>query len=70
MALPAALAHGSVVSSGCIGNRVYTGLGDDELYLMIPGTRLGDVVRELALVTSPNDTLAQCHQDRRTTLTS
>ena len=41
MALPAAMAHGSVISSGCIGNRVYTGLGDDELYLMIPGPRLG-----------------------------
>ena len=38
MALPAAMAHGSVMSTGCIGNRVYTGLGDDELYLMIPGT--------------------------------
>ena len=37
MALPAAMAHGSVMSAGCIGNRVYTGLGDDELYLMIPG---------------------------------
>ena len=40
MALPAAMAHGSVMSAGCIGNRVYTGLGDDELYLMIPGPRL------------------------------
>ena len=36
MALPAAMAHGSVMSAGCIGNRVYTDLGDDELYLMIP----------------------------------
>ncbi len=38
MALPAAMAHGSVMSTGCIGNRVYTDLGDEELYLMIPGT--------------------------------
>ena len=41
MALPAAMAHGTVMSGGCIGNRVYTALGDDELYLMIPGVRLG-----------------------------
>ena len=27
MALPASLAHGTLISLGCIGNRVYTGLG-------------------------------------------
>jgi uncharacterized protein (DUF169 family) len=68
MALPAAMAHGSVVSSACIGNRVYTGLGDDELYLMIPGPRLADVVRELSVITSANDTLLQYHQQRRAAL--
>jgi uncharacterized protein (DUF169 family) len=31
MALPAALQHGALVSLGCIGNRIYTGLGEDEL---------------------------------------
>ena len=30
MALPAALKHGTVASSGCIGNRVYTGLGEEQ----------------------------------------
>ena len=70
MALPAAMAHGSVMSTGCIGNRVYTGLGDDELYLMIPGPRLADVVRELAVISSANDTLRQYHQQRRAALTS
>jgi uncharacterized protein (DUF169 family) len=70
MALPAAMAHGSVMSTGCIGNRVYTGLGDDELYLMIPGPRLAEVVRELAVIASANDTLLQYHQQRRAALTS
>jgi len=70
MALPAAMAHGSVMSTGCIGNRVYTGLGDDELYLMIPGPRLADAVRELAVITTANDTLRQHHEQRRATLTS
>ena len=69
MALPAAMAHGSVMSTGCIGNRVYTGLGDDELYLMIPGPRLADVVSELAVIATANDTLLQYHQQRRATLT-
>ena len=70
MALPAAMAHGSVMSTGCIGNRVYTDLGDEELYLMIPGPRLVDVVEELAVISSANDTLRQYHQQRRVALTS
>jgi uncharacterized protein (DUF169 family) len=70
MALPAAMAHGSVMSTGCIGNRVYTGLGDDELYLMIPGPRLGNVVDALGEITTANDTLLEYHQQRRATLTS
>ena len=40
MGLPAAIAHGTVMTTGCVGNRVYTALGDDELYVMIPGARL------------------------------
>ena len=40
MAIPAAMAHGMVTSAGCIGNRVYTDIGDDELYSAIPGTAL------------------------------
>ena len=70
MALPAAMAHGSVMSSGCIGNRVYTGIGDDELYLMIPGLRLSDVVRSLSVIAAANDTLADYHEQRRATLTT
>jgi hypothetical protein len=40
LALPAALAHGVVASTGCIGNRVYTDLGEDELYVAVPGKDL------------------------------
>src|SRR5260370_25089941 len=29
MALPASLQHGAILSLGCIGNRIYTGLGED-----------------------------------------
>ena len=70
MALPAAMEHGSVMSTGCIGNRVYTGLGDDELYLMIPGPRLADIAKELEVIATANDTLLQYHEQRRATLTS
>jgi uncharacterized protein (DUF169 family) len=69
MGLPAAMAHGSVMSTGCIGNRVYTGLGDDELYLMIPGTRLADVVREASVIAKANQTLLEYHEQRKAQLT-
>jgi uncharacterized protein (DUF169 family) len=69
MGLPAAMAHGSVMSTGCIGNRVYTGLGDDELYLMIPGTRLADVVREVSVIAKANQTLLEYHEQRKAQLT-
>jgi uncharacterized protein (DUF169 family) len=68
MALPAAMAHGSVMSAGCIGNRVYTGLGDDELYLMIPGARLADIASQLAVIASANETLEGHHKARRASL--
>ena len=37
---------------------------------MIPGPRLSDVVRELAVIASANDTLSHYHQQRRAALTS
>ena len=70
MGLPAAMVHGTVLSTGCIGNRVYTNLGDDELYLMIPGARLADVVRELDVIAKANDTLRAYHEERKVALTS
>jgi uncharacterized protein (DUF169 family) len=65
MALPAAMAHGSVMSTGCIGNRVYTSLGDDELYVVIPGNRLAAIAEQAATIAQANDTLEQYHQQRR-----
>jgi uncharacterized protein (DUF169 family) len=65
MALPAAMTHGSVMSTGCIGNRVYTDLGEDELYVMLPGKRVADVAGAAALIAAANDTLEQHHRQRR-----
>ena len=58
------------MGTGCIGNRVYTGIGDDELYLMIPGPRLSDVVRSLSVIAAANHTMANYHEQRRATLSS
>ena len=57
--------RGGVVSLGCIGNRVYTGLGDDELYFTIPGPRIGDVVERLETVVRANGELRKYHEGRR-----
>jgi len=69
MGLPAAIAHGTVMSTGCVGNRVYTALADDELYVMIPGARLSDVAEAAAAIASANDMLRAYHTARRESLT-
>ncbi|HEY1339707.1 MAG TPA: DUF169 domain-containing protein [Bryobacteraceae bacterium] len=69
MAIPAAMATGAVASAGCIGNRVYTEIGEDELYVVLRGSDLERIARELDTIQSANNTLSQYHQDRRRTLT-
>ena len=54
MALPASLQHGAIVSLGCIGNRIYTGLGDDEMYVVFRGRDLADIADALDTVVSAN----------------
>jgi uncharacterized protein (DUF169 family) len=65
MAIPAAMAHGMVTSAGCIGNRVYTNIGDQELYAAIPGSALELVAQELHTVATANSTLEQHHRGRQ-----
>jgi uncharacterized protein (DUF169 family) len=54
-----------VASLGCIGNRVYTGLGDDEMYVTLPGRRVLDLVNQLEVMVHANRALEQFHCDRR-----
>lgn len=51
-------------SFGCIGNRVYTGLGDDEGYYAIPGAHVADIVSRLAVITEANRRLEHFHKER------
>lgn len=69
MAIPAALAAGMVVSSGCVGNRVYTDLGDGELYAAVPGRDLFMLASKTRLIASANATLREYHRARRQQLT-
>ena len=65
MVIPAALAHGVVASAGCIGNRVYTGLDEADLYVAVAGGDLLKVTRELGTVAMANNTLLMYHQERK-----
>jgi uncharacterized protein (DUF169 family) len=65
MALPASLQHGAILSLGCIGNRVYTGLGEDEMYVVFRGRDLANVVSALSAIVSANAALREYAADRR-----
>jgi uncharacterized protein (DUF169 family) len=54
----------SAASLGCIGNRVYTGLSDDELYFALPGKELSAVVEKLATIVNANRELESYHRAR------
>lgn len=70
MALPAALTQRVVVSTGCIGNRVYTGIGEDELYIVVAGQDLAAVAAEAETIASANAKLRAYHLERRRTLST
>jgi len=70
MAVPASLAQGIVSSMGCVGNRVYTGLPDSELYTTVSGKHIGPVAEQLATIAKANALLAEYHQQRRAALTT
>src|SRR6202011_1523035 len=68
MALPAALQHGSILSLGCMGNRVYTGLGEDEMYLVLRGKDLPAVADALGVIAGANAALNEYAKSRRAQL--
>ena len=58
------------LSLGCIGNRVYTGLADNELYIAIPGAQLNAILEKLEAIVAANRTLEEFHQQRKGQTTS
>lgn len=60
---------GVVGSSGCIGNRVYTEIADDDMYVAIRGSDLEKVVGELETISNANDDLREFHRTRKKALT-
>ena len=63
--IPAAIeTRSGTLSLGCIGNRVYTGLGDDELYFAIPGPKLEPLIDKLSVILHANEELEKFHRAR------
>jgi uncharacterized protein (DUF169 family) len=65
MALPATMQHGSILSLGCIGNRVYTGLGEEEMYVVVRGKDVAAIADALGVITSANAALSDYAKGRR-----
>ncbi len=54
----------AVASFACIGNRVYTNLADDELYVTIPGAGLAKVLERLDVILAANAQLETYHKQK------
>ena len=70
MAIPAAMASGLASSLGCVGNRIYTRLADEEFYSVIRADNLATIAEEIATITAANVMLTQYHRERRATITA
>jgi uncharacterized protein (DUF169 family) len=71
MALPASLLqHGAIFSLGCIGNRVYTGLSEDQMYFVVRGQDLQAIAGALEVVNSANAALSDYAMGRRQKLST
>ena len=64
-AIPEVIQSGlSATNLGCIGNRVYTELGDHELYFAFAGERLDRIVEKLETIIDANQALQKYHSER------
>ena len=65
MALPGSLQFGAIASLGSIGNRVYTGLGEDEMYVVLRGRDLASVAEALRVISGANAALRDYARGRQ-----
>ena len=68
MALPASMQSGAILSLGCMGNRVYTGLGEDEMYIVVRGKDVAAMASVLGIITNANAVLKVYAAGRRAEL--
>ncbi len=69
MSLPASLGqHGMITSAGCLGNRMYNELGDDELYVIFPGSVLQRIADEVQGIAESTASRMEYYKGRRKSL--
>ncbi len=67
--IPAVVQGGQSASSlGCIGNRVYTALSDNDFYFAFPGEHIDAIVEKLETIVNANRALEAYHQQRQADL--
>jgi uncharacterized protein (DUF169 family) len=54
----------TAASFGCVGNRVYTGAGENDAYFAIPGDKLRLLEEKLATIVRANEELRKFHRAR------
>jgi uncharacterized protein (DUF169 family) len=64
MAVSAALSSGVVSSTACVGNRVYTGADDGEMYAVVRGEDVPRIASEAATIAAANQALFDFHTER------
>jgi uncharacterized protein (DUF169 family) len=65
MARPASLQFGAIASLGCIGNRVYTRLNEEEMSVVLRGRDLASVAEALRVISVANAALRDYARGRR-----
>ncbi len=56
------------LSFGCMGNRVFTGIGDGEMYVSIPGAKYAAVVAKLQEVVTANCNMEAVYRQKLVTI--
>jgi len=63
--IPATIQRGqATISLGCIGNRVYNEVADDQLYVALPAHTMNEVIKHLETVVEANHQLERFHRER------
>ncbi len=69
--IPVAIQRGqATISLGCIGNRVYNEVADDQLYVALPAQRMNEVIKHLETVVEANRQLERFHRERLASVSS
>ncbi len=67
--LPLAMGSGaSALSFGCKGNRTFTGLPDEEMYIAIPGAKWADVERAAESILAANSEMESYYRQKLETI--